>query len=149
MVNISNPCCNYQSISVWMVYPPGVCLREVNVFKFSPRMLGWSFLSPMHMYLGRSFGFFCIAVMCAATFPSYIGPTDYGQHFTYLFWTSLTRLLFSICCLGLIHELFEVSYPHKPFNLIPESHIPFGIVSYIFMDGTNFLDVATYRPSWL
>ena len=108
-------------------------------------MLAWMFLSSMHMYLERSFGFFSVPIARAVTFPSYMGPIDYGQHFSYLFWTPLTRSLSSICCLGFIHEIFEVPYLHEPFNLIPKRHTPFGIVPYILMEGTIFLDVSS-RP---
>ena len=52
--------------------------------------------------------------------------------------TNEVVLLYSLS--GLVHELFEVPCPHKPFNLILENNTTFGIMPYILMEGIIFLD---------
>ena len=70
-----------------------------------------------------------------------MGPTNYGQHLFYLIWALITRLFFPIRHLRLIYELFKVSHPYEPFNLISKSHIPYGVVPYILMEGTILLNI--------
>ena len=139
-ITIGNPCSNNQSVSMRMVHPSGVCLNKDNVFELSPSVLGWTFLSPIHMCLGRVSRFFLISVVCTATFPGYIWPINFVQHFLYPFWTPLWRLLLSVSCLGLIQELLKVPCPYEFFNLIFEGHTPLSIVPYILVEGTIFID---------
>ena len=94
-------------------------------------MCSWLDASPSFAHVLEGSRFVCILVVCTATF-----PTNYGQHFLYLFWTLLSRSLLSISGLGFVQKFLEVPNPYESFDFIFEGHAPLGTMLDVLVNGS-------------
>ena len=135
---------------MWVMDPSSNGFFENYVFKLSSYLLSGSYFRPVYLYPGgflASFAYLpCAWWLSLAKFnPSMMVNTSRTP-----LQALLSRLLFSVCCLGLVHKFLKISYPDQPFNFVLKGYA-LSMVCPISLWKVQFLLISlrNLSPFWV